>query len=191
MSYLWSGKVEGNPFCRYTNLLSFSTKWGGSAAGEVEHCIRTSESESWLSEDAISAQSGILHGNKERQIYDEEKLYTNEVPKLSIFSSDTCVQRLFPTTILYFITRTPDTAKQKCNFAVPNAIKMCDWMINKNVDKATTELFMWRGTKQRGTAIVRTSIQHCSMALREAFATPPPLFSQTVVMYPYYLSCGI
>ena len=64
----------------------------------MEHCIRTSESESWLSEDAISAQSGILHGNKEREIYDEEKLYTNEVPKLSIFSSDTCVQRLFPTT---------------------------------------------------------------------------------------------
>jgi len=40
-------------------LLSFCTKWGGSAAGEVEHCIRTSESESWLSEDAISAQFGI------------------------------------------------------------------------------------------------------------------------------------
>lgn len=44
-----------------TNLLSFSTKCGGSAAGEVEHCNKTSESDSWLSDDAISAQSGILY----------------------------------------------------------------------------------------------------------------------------------
>lgn len=51
------------------NLLSFSTKSGPSAKGEVEHLKRISESESCCSEKAIRPQCENLYGQRENIIF--------------------------------------------------------------------------------------------------------------------------